>query len=134
MCQLAVDLHYPETVFGAVLPHVHPFPDCALDMSDLGAMLHHLLHHSQTEHCATLAVYEVHHFGSAWSPQQDLRMKAVLKCAHIWIHHTSHLDVLAPDSESPSPQYSRIPNKDCCYYEKGQEFSVDPDSQTYNPV
>jgi hypothetical protein len=72
MCQLAVDLHYPETAFEAVLPHVHPSPDCALDMSDLGVMLHlHLLLHlhSQNKHCATLAVGEVHRFGYAWSPQ-----------------------------------------------------------------
>jgi hypothetical protein len=67
MYQLTVDLHYPETVFEAVLLH-HPFPDCVLGMSDLGAMLHHLLPHSQNEYCVTLAVHEVHHSGFAWSP------------------------------------------------------------------
>jgi len=64
---LAGDLHSPETVSGAVLPHVHPFPDCVLDMSDLEAMLHHLPH-SKIEYCATLVVNEVHHPGFAWSP------------------------------------------------------------------
>jgi hypothetical protein len=113
---LAGDLHSPETVSGAVLPHVHPFPDCVLDMSDLEAVLHHLPH-SQIEYYVTLVVYEVHQPGFAWSLQKDPTVQNVSKGVRILIHRTSYLDVLAYYSEAPSPQYSMTPNKGCCYCE-----------------
>jgi hypothetical protein len=98
-------------------------------MSDLEAMPH--LPHLQNEYYVLSAVYEVHQPDFVLSPQCGTRVKAVLKCVHILTHHTSHLDVLAYDFEVPSLQYSRTPNKDCCYCGKVQELSADPGYQTY---